>query len=554
MNAEDFLRHAWQRYLAVVFLVALAAMARVWPLGILGSSLTWLTFYPTVVVAAVIGGMSAGLLATFLACITVTFLWALLVAAPFIKSTADWLGMAAFCLTSVLISLVAEGMRRANVRAQQVKENAEISALAAAAEGERFLKSITDAVPGMVAYWDDGLRCRFANKRYLEWFGRLPEELIGIVTLKELLGEKLFALNEPYILGALAGAPQRFERTLTKADGTIGYTWASYIPDFDAAGKVIGFIVLVTDVTPLKEAESGLKLAASVYTSTDDGITVTDASALILTVNPAFTKITGYTAEEAIGQNPSILKSNRQDQAFYIAMWRDITSNGRWEGELWNRRKNGEVYLARMTITAVRDEAGAVLRYVAVFNDITDLWRKDEHIRHLAFHDALTDLPNRSLLMERLDRQIAMSEREKRELAIMFLDLDGFKLVNDTLGHEVGDDVLKAVAQRIVNLVRQTDTVARLGGDEFVIMLDNPGNRDELAYIASRIIDTVNEPISLCGKTAHVGTSVGIATFPSDGKTPADLILSADTAMYAAKTLGKNTHRFFDAAMIVQKR
>jgi diguanylate cyclase (GGDEF)-like protein len=168
-------------------------------------------------------------------------------------------------------------------------------------------------------------------------------------------------------------------------------------------------------------------------------------------------------------------------------------------------------------------------------------------------HDALTDLPNRSLLMERLGRQIAMCEREQRELAVLFFDLDGFKTVNDTLGHVVGDDVLKAVAQKILVLIRQTDTIARLGGDEFVIMLDNPESREMVAQIASRIIATINEPMIFRGLTAQVGASVGIAMFPGDGSTAADLIASADTAMYAAKTCGKNTYRFFDAAMSVQK-
>jgi len=205
-----------------------------------------------------------------------------------------------------------------------------------------------------------------------------------------------------------------------------------------------------------------------------------------------------------------------------------------------------------MTITVARDAAGEALRYVAVFRDITELWRKDEHIRHLAVHDALTDLPNRSLLMERLGRQIAMCEREQRELAVLFFDLDGFKTVNDTLGHVVGDDVLKAVAQKILVLIRQTDTIARLGGDEFVIMLDNPESREMVAQIASRIIATINEPMIFRGLTAQVGASVGIAMFPGDGSTAADLIASADTAMYAAKTCGKNTYRFFDAAMSVQ--
>lgn len=432
---------------------------------------------------------------------------------------------------------------RPNLRPKHAKVKAETLARTAATR-ECFIKSIADAIPGMVAYWDSSLLCRFANKRYMEWFGRLPEELIDIMTLDELLGEKIFALNEPYILGALAGVPQCFERTLTKQNGAIHCTLANYIPDFNADGAVVGVFVLVTDVTQLKEAETELKIAASVYSGTEDGVMVTDANALILMVNPAFARITGYTEDEAIGHKPSLLKSDRQDQAFYAAMWRDIADNGRWKGELWNRRKNGESYLQQLTITEACDEAGTALRYVAVFRDITDIWLKDERIRHLAFHDALTDLPNRSFLMELLIRQIAMAEREKRELAVIFLDLDGFKAVNDSQGHVVGDDVLKSVAQNVTALIRSADIVARLGGDEFVIVLNNPENRDKVAKIASIIIAAINEPIISQGKQVRIGASLGIAMFPIDGTTPAGLISSADTAMYAAKTCGKEHFPF----------
>lgn len=433
------------------------------------------------------------------------------------------------------------------MRTLTAQEKAEGSALAAA-ESERFIKTITDATPGMVGYWDKDLCCRFANKAYQEWFGKPSEALIG-ANIQDLLGERLFALNEPYIRGALAGMPQAFQRSLTKADGSIGHVWSNYVPDIDNTGLVSGFFVLVTDVTVLKEAEAELKVAASVFQNTNEGIFITDGDGTIRSVNPAFTEITGYSAEEAIGQTPRLLRSNRHEQEFHAAVWREIVANGQWQGEIWNRRKSGEVFLEWQAITKVAGMAGEPCRYISLFHDVTDVWRKDEHVRHLAFHDALTELPNRSLLTERLERHFAMAEREQRGLAVMFLDLDRFKLVNDTLGHEIGDELLKAVAQRLRALVRQTDTVARLGGDEFVIMLDNPADRDEVTNIASRIIATVNGPMEFRGKSAQVGTSIGIAMYPNDGHSPADLIKNADTAMYRAKNAGKNTYRFFDSEM-----
>ncbi len=298
-------------------------------------------------------------------------------------------------------------------------------------------------------------------------------------------------------------------------------------------------------MTALKEAESELKLAASVYQNTIEGIIVTNAENDILSVNPAFTSITGYSAEEVIGQNPRMFNSGKHDQTFFADMRQRLDSNGWWQGDVWNRHKDGGIFLERMTITKIPDLTGKSFRYASVFHDITELWRKEEYTRHLAFHDVLTDLPNRALLMERLDRQIAMSERETRSLAVMFLDLDRFKFVNDNLGHEIGDDVLKTVAQKLQALVRHTDTVARLGGDEFVVLLDNPANKDEVAEIATRIVATINEPMEFRGKVAQVGTSIGIALLLSDGQTAGELIKSADAAMYAAKNAGKNTYRFF---------
>jgi diguanylate cyclase (GGDEF)-like protein/PAS domain S-box-containing protein len=359
------------------------------------------------------------------------------------------------------------------------------------------------------------------------------------------MGERLFALNEPYIRAVLVGTPQKFERALTKTDGSIGYTWANYIPDIDANGAIEGFIVLVSDVTTLKEAEAELKLAASVYQNTVEGIMVTDAENNILSVNPAFTEITGYTAEESIGQNPRMLNSGKHDPIFFSDIWQKLESSGVWSGEIWNRHKNGELFLERMSINKIPDLSGKSYRYAALFHDITELRRKEEYIKHLAFHDALTDLPNRSLLMERLDHQIAMSEREPRGLAVMFLDLDRFKFVNDSLGHEIGDDLLKSVANKLQSLVRLNDTVARLGGDEFVILLDNPTNKIEIAEIAKRIVATINEPMEFRGKFAEVGTSIGIALYPNDGRTAAELIKNADTAMYVSKSAGRNTYRFF---------
>jgi diguanylate cyclase (GGDEF)-like protein/PAS domain S-box-containing protein len=309
------------------------------------------------------------------------------------------------------------------------------------------------------------------------------------------------------------------------------------------------FTGIVRDITARRMAEADQRLAASVFHSTSEGIIITDTLGTILAVNQAFTDITGFEAEEAVGKTPRILKSDHHDQAFYEGMWHVLSETGQWSGEIWNRRKDGDVFLERQTINMIRDDEGRPYRFVAVFSDITEMRRKDDRIRHLAFHDALTGLANRSLLNDRLEHTIALAQREKRRIAVLFLDLDRFKAVNDTLGHDVGDQLLRVVAKRLQDLVRTTDTVARLGGDEFVILLENPADENEVAHVGERIVALINQPMDFDGQPAHVGTSIGIAMFPEDGADAVSLMKGADTAMYAAKTAGKNTYRFFNSSM-----
>jgi diguanylate cyclase (GGDEF)-like protein/PAS domain S-box-containing protein len=324
----------------------------------------------------------------------------------------------------------------------------------------------------------------------------------------------------------------------------------------DVGGELLGMRGMVQDITERKQAddvtlqkqaEVELKLAANVHQNILEAVMVSDAQGLIMSVNPAFRNITGYSAEEAMGQTHSLLKSNRQERESHRAIWQQIMITGKWQGEIWQRRKNGDIFLVHKTITSIAGAAGETEHYVSVFYDITDVWQKNENIRYLAFHDALTGLSNCSLLMERLDRHITLARRDPRPLAVLFRDLDRFKFVNDNLGHDVGDDLLVAVAQKLQALIKKPDTVARLGGDEFNILLDNPASKDEVEHISNRIITAINEPINFHGKTAQVATSTGIVMYPGDAVSGAELIKCADSAMYEAKNAGKNTFRFFHA-------
>ena len=414
---------------------------------------------------------------------------------------------------------------------------------AALTKSERFLRTVTDALPSLVAYWDTQLVCRFANKPYLEWFGKTAQEMMGL-SMASVLGDRLFQQSLPFADNALAGNYQQFELAINRPDGATRHTLADYIPDQDETGNVKGFFALVTNITHLREADTAIRLSASVFEATMEGILVIDEAGYIVSVNPAFSALTGYLAEEVVGKNVRILKSGRHNELFFGAMYEKLKTDSLWKGEVWTQRKDGTTYLAQLSVSAICDDGGSVLKYVGVGSDITEKWDKEQLVRHMALHDGLTGLPNRSLLMERLCQVTAMSRRDSRSIALLFIDLDGFKKVNDTLGHSIGDEVLKTVATRLSGLLRNSDTVARFGGDEFVVLLDNPESSEKIAQIGARVIAVLNEPMQFDDVQAHVGTSIGIAVFQNGSDSPEALLKRADDAMYAAKAAGKNAYRF----------
>ncbi len=306
---------------------------------------------------------------------------------------------------------------------------------------------------------------------------------------------------------------------------------------------------LEAEVQQRRKNEDKLALAASVFENSLEGIVITDTKARILDVNSAFENITGYSREEAIGQTPRLLKSNRHDESFYQNMWARITQKGMWQGEIWNRRKNGEVYPEWRNITMVKDKHGKPAQYISIFTDITEKKLSEEKIYHLAHYDVLTGLPNRMMFKERLNHSLASAQRNNSLLAVLFLDLDRFKLINDTFGHPTGDLLLKSVSERIHSCLREEDTVGRQSGDEFILILENLKSNNNAAQVAEKILAAINQQLFLDGNEIYPNASIGISLFPNDGTDAATLIKNADSAMYKSKQSGRNTYSFYTEAM-----
>ncbi len=340
----------------------------------------------------------------------------------------------------------------------------------------------------------------------------------------------------------------RNERLMRRKDGST--IWCRIVGKaIDPSDLPNGTLWMVEDISQRVEAEESQRLAAKVFDSSVEGILITDAHSRIVTVNHAFTAITGYGIEEAVGKTPAMLRSGKHSEDFYRQMWASLKEAGQWCGEIWNRRKSGETYLEWLTISAVKNDKGETTNYVAVFSDITSRKLAEERLNYLANYDALTGLPNRILYMERLALALAHAHRNRKMAAVMFFDLDRFKIVNDTLGHTAGDELLQEVAKRVAACLREDDTVARLGGDEFTVILEGIGNERDVAPVAQKIIDALARPISLGEQEMFITASIGISVYPNDGLDAQTLVKNADAAMYRAKDLGKNNYQFFKVEM-----
>jgi diguanylate cyclase (GGDEF)-like protein/PAS domain S-box-containing protein len=309
------------------------------------------------------------------------------------------------------------------------------------------------------------------------------------------------------------------------------------------------WIIIVADITERLKTEQGLRLMARVFEDSYDAIMITDTDANIIDVNASFTAITGYSKEEVLGKNPRVMKSEHHDGDFYKAIWISIKESGRWSGEVWDKRKNGEVYPKWLSISAVKDGNNRVSNYVGIFTDITSRIEAEARLRHLAHYDQLTGLPNRTLFIEKLNWAIDLANRNRRDVALFFLDLDRFKMINDTLGHQAGDRLLCEIAERLQKCIRKSDTVARLAGDEFTIVLSDIKDLGGVVDIAEKVLGCFSYPVLLEGREIYMTTSIGITKYPTDGESIETLLKNADTAMYHAKTMGKNRYQFYSAFM-----
>jgi diguanylate cyclase (GGDEF)-like protein/PAS domain S-box-containing protein len=399
---------------------------------------------------------------------------------------------------------------------------------------------------------------------------RYPEGDHGILTERDVV-RLIGGVQGLHNIGALASRPLicvSSDDSLYHARTLFMEKHIRHLGVTDSTGKLLGlatFSSLLESIEndyvhqlreALREREHSLalsqqhqRLATQVFQSTLEGIMVTNTQNVIESVNPAFTQITGYLAHEAIGKTPSLISSGRHDAVFYKKMHAEIASKGHWQGEIWNRRRNGEIYPEWLTINVVKNDAGQIVNHVGVFSDITKRKAAEEQMLFLAHHDGLTSLPNRGLFSERLNHAVARAHRTQDKMAVMFMDIDNFKQVNDSLGHHTGDQLLQVVAQRLTACVREGDTVARLGGDEFTVILESISRSDDASLIAQKIIHALTQPMLLDGQELAVTASVGISLYPHDSQQPDELIKYADAAMYAAKKKGGDNFQLFTAAM-----
>lgn len=397
---------------------------------------------------------------------------------------------------------------------------------------------ISKTLKGIVTSWNAGAQ---------SIFGYTEQEMLGKPLLVLFPPERIH--EETYILQQVVSGARvdHFETVRLHKNGNRIDVSVTISPIRDNNGTIIGASKIARDITAEVATRARLRLISSAFTSTSEGILITGSDGLIVDVNDAFTRITGYSKGEVLGKDPQLLRSGQQSPSIFRAMRRSLMRFGEWKGEVWSRRKDGDTYSAFLTASRVCGDKGEVKNYVMLFSDITTLKLQREQLEHSAHFDALTDLPNRLLLSDRLHQAMANCQRHSQMLAVLFLDLDGFKAVNDKYGHDAGDELLIAVTHHMRAALREGDTLARMGGDEFVVVLTNLSNLHDCLQLVNRVLAACAQPIPVQGNVLAVTASIGVTLYPSDEADVDQLLRHADHAMYEAKRSGKNRFYLFDA-------
>ncbi len=411
---------------------------------------------------------------------------------------------------------------------------------------ENKFKFLYDEAPYPYQSLDEKGVIKDINKKWLELTGYEKDEVIG-QRFSYFTDEPLDRLKDVFKIFL---KEKRIENELLKIKKKTGeIIITSFTGNISTINDEIRTHCIFKDITQEKKIEKKLKLSDIVFENTTEGIIITNERSEIISVNNAFTNITGYSFTEIEYKNPKILKSGKHDKEFYINLWNELNKTGSWKGEIWNRKKNGEIYPEWLNLSVVKDSNGKVLNYVALFSDITKIKDSNAKIDYLAHNDPLTNLPNRLLLKARLNKSIEKCNDLKQRLAVFFVDIDNFKIINDTYGHSIGDKIINLVAQRLQKNIRKNDTISRIGGDEFIIVIEDILEEKNIRKIASKIILDFNEPIQLEEYLFDTTISMGISIFPNNGLTVEDLIKQADTAMYIAKNSGRNQYQFYKEEM-----
>ncbi|HEX4286996.1 MAG TPA: EAL domain-containing protein [Terracidiphilus sp.] len=413
-------------------------------------------------------------------------------------------------------------------------------------ESRHVLQLFIEHAPVAIAMFDRDMRYLAASRRWVETFNLIDREILGR-SLYEVFPDLPSRWREAHRRG-LAGEGLRLEEDLFGLpDGTKRWTRRELLPWYKDDGAVGGIVLFIEDITTLKESADRLQLAASVFTHTSESIVITDAEGAILDVNDAFTRITGYSREDVLGQNPRILNSGRQPPEFYADLWAQLKEKGQWSGEIWNRGKSGQILPGMLTISSVPDEKGKPKEYVGHFSDLSPVKERDLQLKQIAHFDALTGLPNRSLLADRLGRAMAQARRKGQMLAVAYLDFDNFSAINERHGHIIGDELINVIIQRMTSILHEADTLARMGGDEFVAVLLDLSNIEEGLALAGQIQNAVAESVQLGDLKLQVSASIGFSFYPQgDEVEPDQLVRQADQAMYFAKLAGKARLHVFD--------